>query len=147
MDSNDFLGWLGAIAGVVGAGCGIPALYLTWKQSKLTDRLEAKENDDARWVAEFESIVAIILRIFPQWVHFAGGGQSNAYGAVFPDPEFRSRIERHLIKLIPVNRAVARPVDVNLLRLPVVRDTITQAKAQVAKYRDENPLQRPQLGL
>jgi hypothetical protein len=138
----DALGWIGAIGGAVAAACGVPVLWCAWKQSKFTDRLETRETEDAQWAAEFISVAEAILRIFPRWLP----GQTNAYGAAFQNPNFRTKIEHNLIEVHPNSSATRRLIEPDMLRQPAVRDTIIEAKKQIEHFIDEHPEFRDQLG-
>lgn len=138
--------------GVIGGICGIASLYYVVKQTRLMNQQlrmsREQQSADAEWSAKFDDAVSTVVKIGPKVVTAPSGSVSNAYGLVFPDPEFRQRIERHLVHFeLSRNRFGARPIDTEQLRLPIVQETIRQVLDAARKFKDEHSDLAKQIGL
>lgn len=137
-DLGQVIGIVGGICGIIGAACCVQALLYV-RKLKIAERQKAWDAEDAKWVGEFTALTRILFRIRGRRLN-----NQNAYEAVFPDAELRSRIENHLIG---VDRLTPRKADVNLLRVPDVRQTIEQAKQQIEQFTERYPEHRAELDL
>lgn len=141
-----------AIVGALGGLCGLIGLYYAWRQTSfMKQQLEMIRREQAvaeELASKFDEAVNAVLRVTPKFIQSTKGFTTNAYGLVFPDPDFRQRIESYLIEAdIGRNRFHARPLSSDQLRLPVVQKTIAQVLDCVKRFKEENPIDAKNIGL
>jgi hypothetical protein len=134
------------------------AIWLAWDakryarvQVDLMREQEQKRDQeratDDEWAVKCDAAVTAIQKIMPHWMQ-ASSGLTNAYGLAFANQALRARIERYLtVERIGPGPVRARQIGVDQLRLPVVRETITQVLDGLAKFKQNYPDESRKLGL
>jgi len=115
-------------------------------QRQETERVREQAIQD-EWSAKFDAAVSAVQKIAPRWTQ-TPNGQTNTYGLAFPGPDLVPQIEHYLVEE-KLSRGPVRARQINgaELRLPVVRETITQVLACVEKFKRDWPAEAKKLGL
>lgn len=127
------------------------ALNYARQQTEIMSRQETRaaneDLDAAEWNSKFGQAVDASLKAARGWF-VQGGAQTYAYGLVFPDPVLRERIETYLIETDRRrDHFAARQATREHMRMPLVRQTITEVLDCRARFVDSDPEVARKLGL
>ncbi len=128
----DFPSILVLLVGVVGLIVGIIRI-LSWVNQRKQTRAVAS------WSTKFEQAVEALTKIYPGSIMTGPSSSASALGVIFPDAEFRGRIERYLGQH---NRITGEFESATLskdqLLNPVIQETIRKALEIVNKFKVEH---------
>jgi hypothetical protein len=114
-------------------------------------RRQSEEKSTAEWAKKFDEAVGAVRAIGPKMLpprlperDYSG----QAYPTVFSDVALRQRIETYLIDADPGrNRFSARQASSDLLRMPLVQQTIQEVLTRVKRLKETEPDTAKLLGL
>jgi len=123
----------------------------TRKQVELMQKQEEEQRRDRateeEWAAKFDAAVSAVLKTAPTWTK-TPEAQVPTFALTFPDQVLIGRIERYLIEgSLHLRPVVARQIQATELRLPIVRETITQVLECVEKFKRDWPDEAARLKL
>lgn len=114
------------VAGIIGAFYAYTQVRLIRQEQA---RRETAERELAEWSVRAQDVIQKLIALVPRWWP---GGEGYSQTPLYPmivSPGLRSLVEIHLIHLNQsTNRAEARTITPDMLRLHVVRDTIKQVE-------------------
>lgn len=136
--SNTILGSVALLVAIVAAHYTRTQVILIRSERK---RRELDAQELIEWSARANEVQQRLLPLMLRWNY---GGDGTAAGPLYPmiinEPALRGLIEAHLVCFdIGRNRAEARTLTPELLRLPLVRNTIQRVEERFASARKESP--------
>ena len=141
-----------SIVGAIGGVCGMYALYQNSQQTKLSaeqtqlmrdqaEEVAQQDREERLWAERHEALGNRLARLGPQMMIADPAANSHfcLYLAVFPDPQFRIKLETYVVEP-NASRTEFRPRKSapHELRSQALRDTITTAERVIEKYAREN---------
>lgn len=127
------------------------SVYYTRRQAADAKREEVdRMNEDAelaRWMSQYDAAVRQVLIIAENF--FSNQDASNmSYPAIFPDSDLQRRIEMYLIDADWVRpRFQTRQVTIDLLRTPIVQQTIRNVLDCTKRFKENHPHSAQELDL
>ena len=111
------------------------------RQTDLMEEQEArKKREDAsteEWTRKFDEAVGEVMKIAPKL--FPNNSLGSVYWYVFSEPE-RRRIETYLINAERArNHYTARQTSGEILRMPIVRQTIQEVLDKAKQFKETDP--------
>jgi hypothetical protein len=137
--------WFGLVAGLAALAAFAMGASVFWKMYKGGNESAEIESN---WEARLHKLALLLSRIGPKdasndptWAQKPSYDPSlPAYEIVFPDPQFRTLLERFVVQA-DRKRAKFSPRAPRLaeLRDPILRDTVAKAERVLAEFAQEHP--------
>ncbi len=142
MTTEELIGVLGGVVGLVGGGAGVLGAFYQRKQTRLMQEqilgLQSRDTSYATWTAKWEQAADALTKTCPGYVMVEHSNSKNAYELVFSVP-LRQRIEHHLGKQVFfTNKFRPKILSKDDLLNSVVQEVISEVLEAVRKFKQEH---------